>query len=85
MNALYYYVTHGLKWIENKFSVDCKMASNFYYTVTLSQAHIWFLEVTFVKDIGIRTCACVCVCMRARARVCVCVCVCVHAPEAIKN
>ena len=40
----------------------------------LNQAHAWFLEITFVCDIGI----CVCVCACVRACVCVCVCVCVH-------
>jgi len=50
----------------------------------LNQAHAgrrpardWFLEITFVRDVGMlaRARACVCVCVCACVRVCVCVCV----------
>ena len=38
----------------------------------LNQARAWFLEIAFVREVGIRGCVCACVC------VCVCVWACVR-------
>ena len=41
-------------------------------------AHIWFLEIAFVREVGMCVCVCVRVCVCACVCACVCVCVCVR-------
>ena len=49
------------------------ITKNIFKPGTRRPARAWFLEIAFVREVGMRVC------------VCVCVCVCVSAPEAINN